>query len=337
MTKATRPARKTSSHWPQARARQNCHWHREDLAAVKLHDYFAGLLDGTVNVNDDRLRQLDDHVAAIRDCLREDEDLAPKVRRFVPQGSWAQRTIIKPLPGHEFDADVLVEMKQQRKWADDPKRYLLAVHNTLSASARYRSRAELKTRCVRVVYAGDCHIDLVPYVHTSGWFERHEIVNRADNRFEEVNPSGFADWMRGRDRLAAGNLRKTIRLLKYLRDYKQTFTVPSVILTVIVGSRVGWWRSQLLDGYADLPTTFTRLVTDTDRWLQERPDLPEISDPSCPQARFDHRLTQHGYGNFRDRFHGYADKIRAAYDAEERDESVALWRKVFGDEFAPRP
>lgn len=52
--------------------------------------------------------------------------------------------------------------------------------------------------------------------------------------------------MRGRDRLAAGNLRKTIRLLKYLRDYKQTFTVPSVILTVIVGGRVNWWRSQFL-------------------------------------------------------------------------------------------
>ena len=33
---------------------------------MKLHDYFAGLLDGTVNINDDRLRQLDDHVAAIK-------------------------------------------------------------------------------------------------------------------------------------------------------------------------------------------------------------------------------------------------------------------------------
>jgi hypothetical protein len=49
--------------------------------------------------------------------------------------------------------------------------------------------------------------------------------------------------MCGRDRLAAGNLSTTIRLLKYLRDYKQTFAVPSVILTVIVGGRVSWWRS----------------------------------------------------------------------------------------------
>ena len=100
------------------------------------------------------------------------------IRRFLRQGSWAQRTIIKPQPGHEFDADVLVEMKQQRTWADDPKQYLLAVHDALQTAPRYRSRVELKTRCVRVVYAGDCHVDLVPYVHTSGWFERHEIVAR---------------------------------------------------------------------------------------------------------------------------------------------------------------
>jgi hypothetical protein len=140
--------------------------------------------------------------------------------------------------------------------------------------------------------------------------------------------------MRRQDRLASGNLRKTIRLLKYLRDYKQTFTVPSVILTVIVGGRVSWWRSQLLDGYKDLPTAFTQLVTDTDRWLQERPDLPEISDPSCPDARFDHRLPQRGYGSFRDRFHGYAGRIHAAYDARDRDESLTLWRGVFGEQFA---
>jgi hypothetical protein len=304
---------------------------------VKLHDYFTGLLDGAVNINADRLRQTEAHVGAIKECLRGDDGLSPIIRSFVPQGSWAQRTIIRPLPGHEFDADVLVDIKRQRQWDDDPKRYLLAVHDALKDSARYRSRVELKTRCVRVIYANDCHVDLVPYVHTSGWFEQHQIVNRTANGFEEVNPSGFTEWMRRQDRLAGGHLRKTIRLLKYLRDYKETFTVPSVILTVMVGGRVNWWLSRLWDGYSDLPTAFTRLVTDTDRWLRQHPDLPEISDPSCPQARFGHRLSQQGYRNFRDRFHGYAEVIGAAYAADDRDESVALWRKVFGDEFAPAP
>lgn len=306
---------------------------------MKLHDYFAGLLDGAVNINPDRLRQLDDHVAAIKGCVRDDDDLSSVVRSFVPQGSWAHRTIIRPLPGTEFDADLLVEMQRQRKWSKDPKQYLLAVHAALRASPRYRDRVQLKTRCVRVTYANDCHVDLVPYVHIpglyEGLYERHLIVNQVANCFEEVNPRGFSEWMRGKDSLANGNLRRTIRLLKYLRDYKQTFAVPSVILTVIVGSRVNWWRSQILEGYADLPTAFARLVADTDRWLQQRRRLPAISDPSCARARFDHRLSQQGYENFRRRFHGYADKISTAFDAADRDESTRLWREIFGDAFTP--
>lgn len=147
---------------------------------MKLHDYFAGLLDSAVNINPDRLRQLGDHVAAIKGCLRDDDDLSPVVRSFVPQGSWAQRTIIKPLPGTEFDADLLVEMQRQRKWSKDPKQYLLAVHAVLRASLRYRHRVQLKTRCVRVTYANDCHVDLVPYVHLPGLYEG--LYERASHR-----------------------------------------------------------------------------------------------------------------------------------------------------------
>jgi hypothetical protein len=67
------------------------------------------------------------------------------------------------------------------------------------------------------------------------------------------------------------------------------------------------------------------------------PDLPEIFDPGCADARFDHRLTRREYGNFRHRFHGYAQRIRAAYDVEDKEESIAQWRRVFGDEFAAAP
>jgi hypothetical protein len=303
---------------------------------MKLHDYFDGLLINVVNINDDRLRQLDEHVEAIKSFLRDDEDLSRIIRSFIRQGSWAQRTIIRPLPGHEFDADLLVDIKRQGGWSDDPKQYLLSVHRALMGSARYNSRVELKTRCVRVVYAQDCHVDLVPYVRSLGlgMWEQHQIVNRARNRFEDVNPDGFTNWMRERDRWAKGNLRKTIRLLKYLRDYKGTFQVPSVILTVLVGDRVSWW-SGFLGQYDDLPTAFTRLVSATDTWLQAHPDKPAITDPSFPSARFDHRLTPQAYGNFRSQFHGYTEKIQAAYGSETQTDSIIQWRDIFGPRFAP--
>lgn len=301
---------------------------------MKLHDHFAGLLQNVVNINPHRLQRLDDHVGALSGHLREDSQLSAIIAGFSRQGSWAHRTIIKPLPDQEFDADVLVKMKKQRKWSEDPKQYLLAMHEALGKSGRYRDRIVLKTRCVRVSYAGDCHVDLVPHIHENGWFERNLIVNRRENRFEEVNPEGFAEWMLDRDRVAHGNLRTTLRLLKYMRDYKGTFDVPSVILTVLVGGRVNRFMA-FFDQYRDLPTAFKSLVKSTDSWLQERPDLPRLPDPSWPSTSFEHRLDQPMYGKFRDQFHNYAAKIREAYETTQRSGSIELWQEIFGVGFAP--
>src|SRR6266545_4786948 len=146
---------------------------RGKVGLVKLHERFVALLDGTVNINPNRLRQLDKHEAALTDCLRGDSESGSLVRRLIRQGSWAHRTIIKPLPGKGFDADLLVQMKRQHGWSSDPQRYLVAVYEALKRNSRYRDRIELKTRCIRVVYADRCHVDLVPYVHIGGWFEEH--------------------------------------------------------------------------------------------------------------------------------------------------------------------
>lgn len=82
-------------------------------------------------------------------------------------------------------------MKRQG-WSANPRQYLTALHEALVESGRYRERITLKTRCVRVSYAGDCHVDLVPYLHEYGWFDRDLIVDRTKNQFEEINPRGFS-------------------------------------------------------------------------------------------------------------------------------------------------
>ena len=203
-------------------------------------------------------------------------------------------------------------------------------------SPRYRDKAELKTRCVRVTYAGDCHVDLVPYVHVPfyGIYDQQFIVNRRANEFERVNPEGFANWVRRKDRIAQGHLRTSLRLLKYLRDYKGTFDVPSVILTVVVGSRANELFA-FFERYCDLPTAFHSLVAGTDRWLHAQSGVPHVKDPSCPAVDFGHRLDEAAFFKFRDQFHEYADAAHAAYKAQDKQESIELWRGIFGKAFAP--
>lgn len=301
---------------------------------MKLHSHFARLLENTVNINQHRLGQLQAHATALTECLQDDAALGPRVQSIIRQGSWAHRTIIKPPAGIEFDADLLVKMRQHRPWAQDPAQYLTALHEALSRNARYKNRIELKTRCIRVSYANECHVDLVPYIHRHGWFDEHLIVNRRKNEFEHVNPAEFAKWVTDRDHVAKGHLRTTIRLLKHQRDHMNSFMIPSVILTVLIGARVNAWSS-FWGSYIDLPTTFVTLVNASDKWLQERPKLPAIPDPSCVGVRFDHRLNERSYSEFRSRFNNFAEKVRVAYSSDDHHESAALWGNVFGDKFAP--
>ena len=66
-----------------------------------------------------------------------------------------------------------------------------------------------------------------------------------------------------------------IRLVKYLRDSKGTFSIKSVILTTLLGGHVN--EAHLLGDlnyYADMPTTLLHVITELDAYLQANPVMP---------------------------------------------------------------
>ncbi|MEU9705289.1 cyclic GMP-AMP synthase DncV-like nucleotidyltransferase [Streptomyces sp. NPDC047981] len=294
---------------------------------MKLLAYFDAFLKDTVNLNQTRLGQLDDRVRAITSTFKNDTSIGDLYEDHSPQGSWAHRTIIKPLNNHEFDADILLQLREVENW--EPKDYLREVRAAFKRSATYRSKVTKKNRCCRIVYAGDCHVDVVPYIVLGDGSE--SIVNYAENEFEETNPQGFTDWMKEKDDLANGNLRRVIRLLKYVRDYKQTFSVPSVILTTMLGERVQAWDTD--SRYSDTPTALKTLLTDLSNWLDLHPLMPPLPDPSCPQTTFNHRWDQAQYENFRNKVKIYCDWVAEAYDAADKAVSLSAWQRVFGTSF----
>ncbi|MEU3322178.1 cyclic GMP-AMP synthase DncV-like nucleotidyltransferase [Streptomyces sp. NPDC006785] len=294
---------------------------------MKLLAYFSEFLADTVNLNQTRLGLLNDRVGAITSTLKTDSQIGNLYRTHIPQGSWAHRTIIKPFNNHEFDADFLLHMEEMEDWK--PKDYLREVRAAFKRSATYKEKVTKKNRCCRIVYAGDCHVDVVPYITlTDG---REVIVNYADNEFEDTNPQGFTDWMKEKDGLANGQLRRVIKLLKYVRDYKQTFRVPSVILTTLLGERVQTWHEATR--YSDTPTALKTILADLDAWLDLYPLMPPLPDPSCPETTFNHRWNQDQYGNFRNKVKLYSSWVTEAFDEDDKTLSLAAWQRVFGTSF----
>lgn len=295
---------------------------------VQLTTYFDEFLRTTVNLNASRLDQLKSRVSAIEGTLRADPELGERVLGSIRQGSWAHRTIIKPFNNHEFDADVLVKISEDPAW--EPREYVRRVRSALKNSPTYSDMVgEQKNRCVRVRYANDCHIDVVPYIELADG--RTVITKYEDSEYEDANPEGFTEWIRERDAIANRNLRKVIRLLKYLRDYKQTFTAPSIILTLLVAERVTNWDAETR--YRDVPTALRTLLLDLSTWIELYAEMPRLEDPSAPGTTFNHRWTEAQYANFRTKIQTYARWVDEAYKETDKQRSITAWQKIFGANF----
>lgn len=85
-----------------------------------------------------------------------------------PQGSMALGTTVRPLIDAEFDLDLVCRLLG---WLGmKPAEIYDAVYARLHANGMYRPILERKPRCLRLNYAGNFHLDIVPAcADRSGW------------------------------------------------------------------------------------------------------------------------------------------------------------------------
>lgn len=302
---------------------------------MKFTSDFESFLRDEVNLNKSRLDTLTSRVNTIEEFLEEDETFGNILIDVIPAGSWAYRTIIKPATdARTFDADVLIHVKDQTDWQPDD--YIGKLYSSFRASSTYKDLVHRKTRCLRINYAGDFHLDLVPYMERGGL---HYITNRLypepDGGLERSNPEAFAEWLDDRQRYTEGTFVKVVRLLKYLRDVKGTFSCKSIMLTTLLGNEVNAIEASFQpEKYSDVPTTLTTLLTKLADSLPET--MPAIMDPGGSGDNFCDRYGDDwNYINFRDQIRRYADKVSDAYDETDRDTSISAWQEVFGASFKP--
>ena len=158
-------------------------------------------------------------------------------------------------------------------------------------------------------------------------------VNSQTGEFESSIPPRSRTGCASGTTSHTATLRKVIRLLKYLRDFKGTFACPSAILTALLGERV--FALDADTRYTDLPTALKNIVSDLDDWLQWHETMPAITDPSCPDVTFNHRWDQVRYANFRNRIRSYSAWVDDAY-RDRPGQSVEKWQRVFGPDFRRR-
>jgi hypothetical protein len=302
---------------------------------VKVIAQFDTFVAEEVNLNKSRIETLTERVETIEDFIRRTDWKAPVIR-FSPQGSWAHKTIIKPPGSRGFDVDLLVFVHAVNGWT--PKDYILDLRRAFGGSGTYKDKVSLGNRCVTLEYSGDFSLDVVPcIVDRPPIPRRFEVCNRSEDVYERTDSEAFTAWLDQRSAWVGNDyLRIVIRLLKYLRDVKTTFSCKSVLLSTLIGNIVAPndLHAQTTN-FADLPTALRTLVGRLDEYLQARPKLHKVTNPVLWTEDFIRHWDDDKYENFREMIHKYREWIDAAYIAASESESVKKWRRVFGDQFAP--
>lgn len=293
---------------------------------MELTAYFDHFLKNEVNLNQDRIDTIDEKISVVEGLLKSNDVFKKLFKGITPQGSYAQKTIIKPPKDKDFDVDILLQLQGNDKW--EPKDYVQNLFTVFSNNDKYKKITDINTRCVTINYKGDFHVDLVPCVELQG---KIYITNKDENKWEQTNPQAYTQWLMNKNASAYNYLIKTIRLFKYLRDIKENFSVKSILLNTLLGNCVN--NSEVQADFKNLTTAFIIVFQRLDVFLQSNTSVPKITNPTLSIEDFNRHWDQKKYSNFRDKINVYFNKAKEAYDEGNKSKSIQIWQDVFGDAF----
>lgn len=183
-----------------------------------------------------------------------------------PHGSFRQKTTVKPLDGEEYDLDFVAQIQAETSTSMMPGEFYNHIYRILSNDGIHNTMLEKKSRCIRVNYANDFHMDIMPGKQISP--ESNEIIvpdKELTQWYHHSNPIDYADWFEKQARDAIirsiyiesskyGNaeeieeqeivsrlepLRRAVQLIKRYRDMycdkNDSAPVRSIIISTLMG------------------------------------------------------------------------------------------------------
>jgi len=115
--------------------------------------------------------------------------------QIYPQGSLGLGTTVKPQGRQEYDLDLVCEFALRREQFANPVHLLDAVELRMKESEMYKSMVSRKNRCIRVTYANDFHLDILPAIPDPSQGGTCLLIPDYEARaWKASNPRGYAAW-----------------------------------------------------------------------------------------------------------------------------------------------
>jgi hypothetical protein len=292
---------------------------------MKLEKHFKKF-DSEISLNPTREQRIESAYSNWKTNFETHENTKDIFLEFYEQGSYSTKTAIKPQNSSEFDIDavLLLNLDEEKK----PKETLQLIKDIIESYESYEGKATVKDRCVRIDYAGDFHMDVVPAKPTEK--EHICIPCKSEDKWQETNPKGFRNWFNKKHSDASYKLSRIVRIVKYWRDLKVgKDTAPkSILLSTLLANHIVTSNSIA----ETLVLTLENLVENIDFILNEY-EQPYVENPSLAKENLARDWDRAKFDIFKTKLIKFAVNARTALDEKDEEESIKQWRLIFDSKF----
>ncbi|NJN27756.1 MAG: nucleotidyltransferase [Cyclobacteriaceae bacterium] len=322
-------------------------------AKTQLEDTLAKMAEAA-ELDQTRWNRLKSAYEAISKWLSDDSHFFGEVEiEIYPQGSVAIGTTTKPYGKTEFDLDVVIHIKLLSS-NYDPETIFNEVVRRLMENETYSKMCEPKSRCVRLNYQGDFHLDVIPGCMVVVYND--ELIDIPDAKIKEwlrSCPKGYQKWfidianriqitllekafsahkVEIEEYAKKKPLQRAVQLIKMRRNIffnENPEDAPaSIILTTLA--------AQFYDGEPSISETFENIISKIKSHVETLyPHRPfELPNPVNPEENLADvwidkpHLYQH-FISFIKNLDGEWQKLKEAHGIEEES---TLMKGMFGNE-----
>jgi hypothetical protein len=250
-------------------------------------------------------------------------------------------TTIRPWQSEEFDLDLVCQLH----WCAGqlPAEIYRWVHDRLAANETYRPMVEKLKRCLRLNYAGDFHLDILPACPDGALGNGSIIVpDRKLDCWMRSNPKGFANWFfkmcQLRDEEARLPLEKRIeplpspvpseykyplqRVVQLMKRHRDCYfdggrdIARSVILTTLAG--------HFYKGQPSLSRALDSILDGIHAAIEAIPEVPRVENPVNSAENFPDTWTQHKYERFKTYIREFRRRFKEVLYASAAEDRMGM-------------
>ena len=292
---------------------------------MELNSYFQGLLSN-IEPSATAVKKAKKAHEDLRAFLKTDDEISKADPDSYLSGSYARDTALNTIK----DVDVILLIDLDHK-TTEPAVVIAWIQASLQKNY---SKVVAQGRSVQVTTGTDFDLDVVPSVPISHRNGPVWIPDRDAHAWVATHPKGQIAFGVQKNDTTDGFYKHLVKIMKHWRDRLPTEAARANSYIV---------ESLVAESLVSTPASYGRAVVDILRSIHTRyvpylaaGSVPRISDPGYPSVNVAKRWKFQEFSAFMKEIQSAAKSAGSALEEQDKNASVIVWKKLFGDKFRPK-